>query len=684
MKFIWGGDRAAINRELHFFFRTEEGADELLLAAADFYRVFAEGTFVSYGPDRTAAGFARPRRIPLGGAKEIEVIVSAYNAAGYSCDLQLPYFGAQVFRGGELVGESGDFACYRLTDRREDVPRYSFQRGFLEIYDLTAPHTETIDCYEVEGPRLLPECLDRADYCVHAFEGREGGSPGFDEVQLPFWLDRPGYRPKEGSFDVERDFLDKLSCYTCYEFELPEEEVGFLQLFVAASEEAEVFACFDEFLPDGKWVFGRSSCFDLVGWTLPDGIHTVMTAEPYVMKHLKLFIGGEAQAVPTLIGWKNGTPSHFHAEGDSRFCAVFRAAEETFRKNAVDIYMDCPGRERAGWLCDSYFTAQAERLFTGKSEIERCFLENFLLGETPEIEQGMLPMCFPSESHDHTFIPNWAMWYVLELFGYFSRTGDESLVLLARPKIEALLSYFAGFENEEGLLEDLRGWVFLEWSVSNDPDYVKGVNFPSNMLYAKMLGCAGALYGREDLKEKAARVRSAVQRLSFDGTFYCDNAVRAGDALVPCRDHISETCQYYALFCSLPAPERFRTKMAERFGPFRSETSYPEVGRSNAFIGNFLRFFWLSEAGERERVIGEMLDYFYAMARETGTLWEHNAPTASCCHGFASAAAVLLANCLCGYRVEGGKTVFALPQDGKRYGVKLRFGRGEDAVEFDC
>ena len=126
--------------------------------------------------------------------------------------------------------------------------------------------------------------------------------------------------------------------------------------------------------------------------------------------------------------------------------------------------------------------------------------------------------------------------------------------------------------------------------------------------------------------------------------------------------------------------------MAEQFGPFRAPDVFPEVGRSNAFIGNFLRFFWLCGEGEYSRVMGEMLDYFYAMAKETGTLWEHNDPSASCDHGFASAAAVLIVRCLTGYRtVENGKFVFDeafVPP--KKYGVTLTFGEGESAVQKQC
>ena len=61
---------------------------------------------------------------------------------------------------------------------------------------------------------------------------------------------------------------------------------------------------------------------------------------------------------------------------DSDLKKVYQAAISTFRENAVDIFMDCPGRERAGWLCDSFFTARTEKYLTGKNLIEYNFLEN--------------------------------------------------------------------------------------------------------------------------------------------------------------------------------------------------------------------------------------------------------------------------------------------------------------------
>ena len=67
-----------------------------------------------------------------------------------------------------------------------------------------------------------------------------------------------------------------------------------------------------------------------------------------------------------------------------------------------------------------------------------------------------------------------------------------------------------------------------------------------------------------------------------------------------------------------------------------------KIGKSNMFIGNYLRLFWLLKEKEFERVKEECIDYFYNMSDITGTLWENNKPTASCNHGFASVVAVIL------------------------------------------
>ena len=163
-----------------------------------------------------------------------------------------------------------------------------------------------------------------------------------------------------------------------------------------------------------------------------------------------------------------------------------------------------------------------------------------------------------------------------------------------------------------------------------------------------MLEEVGKLYSDKKLLDQAKDIKNMIIQLAFNGDFFVDNAIRENGVLRRCENHISETCQYYALFTGLCPTTKFQDVMKEQFGPLRGE-AYPEIGRSNMFIGNYLRFFWLCEIEEYTKVIDECLEYFKNMADRTGTLWEHDQATASCNHGFASVAAVLLLRCLIGY-----------------------------------
>lgn len=49
-------------------------------------------------------------------------------------------------------------------------------------------------------------------------------------------------------------------------------------------------------------------------------------------------------------------------------------------------------------------------------------------------------MCYPTDSRTGNFIPNFAMWYVLELEEYLERTGDRELVDNAKAKLYGLVS----------------------------------------------------------------------------------------------------------------------------------------------------------------------------------------------------------------------------------------------------
>ena len=108
------------------------------------------------------------------------------------------------------------------------------------------------------------------------------------------------------------------------------------------------------------------------------------------------------------------------------------------------------------------------------------------------LPDGMLPMCYPADHNDGLYIPNWALWFVIQLGEYADRSGDQATVESMRPRVLRLMKWFTRYENSDGLLEKLPGWVFVEWSEANK--FVQDVNYPSNMLYAASLATAAPIY----------------------------------------------------------------------------------------------------------------------------------------------------------------------------------------------
>lgn len=639
MKHIWVNLENKINNKIVFKYKLIKKANKLVLSASAFYTVYFNNKLVSYGPERTADGYSRIREIPINEDNiEIKVLIYDYDVASLDKDFGSPFFGCEIFNNDVLVASTDDFKAFSSTKYVSDTIKFSFQRGFLEHFDLRNINEAQLSTFEVKNIKLLHGVGDKCHYKECLFDLIKAKSTiKFDTVKLP------NYTDVNNSFFKDISNLEKAGYKSCKEYELRQEKSALIKLKIRSNiTGGKILVVFDEYLQDGKWTFGRSSCSDAILIDTDSFEDEVITSTVYSLKHLKIITNNELiEVTPSLILIQNDEVPEVKKTGDEKLDLILEAARNTFMQNAVDIFTDCPGRERGGWLCDSFFTALAERFFTGKNEIERCFLENFILGTFEELDKGMLPMVFPAQ--DKLFIPNWAMWFVLELEQYYLRTGDRSLIDFAKNKVYDLFEYFEHYENDWALLEDLPGWVFVEWSDAGTEDFVKGVSYPTNMLYAAMHEAASRLYNDKKLSEKAIEIRLAISKNSFDCKLYHDNALRIkGEEISVVKEHTSETCQYYALFFKMRDDKQFTDFVKNELGPLRNKEAHKDIPRSNSFIGNYLRFLWLNQIGEIEQIKKEAVDYFFKMASYSGTLWEKDSPTASCNHGFASSIAPIL------------------------------------------
>lgn len=680
----------------------------LRITGSTIYRLYVNGAFVGHGPARAAKGFYRVDDWDLSnrvkdGKNVIAVEVAGYNSNSYYVLDQPSFLQAELRNGDTVLAATGDtakpFSAHIIEERVQKVCRYSFQRPFTEYYRLKPGYdawrsdpsvkTPEVACSVVGEKKLIargisyPRFTKRPAVTNLGFgTATEGPAPehpwkdrsfvnvgpklkGFPEAELAVTpsvdLQRFSYAKSEGAptlFSAPFGVLAEKNGYCMLDFGT--NLTGFVGATLDCKKACRVYFLFDEVLSNDDVDWRRLGCVNIVAFELEPGTYTVESIEPYTLRYLKvLALDGDCTVTnPYIREYANPDAGEAQfASPDLRLNRLFDAGRETFVQNSVDVFMDCPHRERAGWLCDSFFTARSASDLCGQTTVERNFIENYLLPATfDDLPEGMLPMCYPADHYDGVFIPNWAMWFVMQLQEYYLRSNDRDMVDALKPRVMALLKYFDKFKNEDGLLEKLESWVFVEWSDANK--YVQDVNYPSNMLYASVLEVAGSLYSMPELNDQAKRMREVILKQSYDGEFFVDNAVRKDGKLEVTRNR-TEVCQYFAFFFNVANPDSHPglwKKLAHEFGPTRKDKNlYPEVGAANSFVGNMLRFEILSRYGRSAQILPESIDYLLYMADRTGTLWENVKEEASCNHGFASHIVHTLYRDVLGVTVEAGQ-----------------------------
>ncbi len=672
---IWEkGKENEINSRLQFKAVVGKFSDATVkIATSGVYNLFVNGEFLCYGPARAGKNHFRMDEIDVSGCliKDRNVViieVAGYNINSFAVMNQSSFLQAEIIGNGSVIAFTGDgFTARKNPNYYRKVPRYSFQRGLTESYHydstddtfFTDTNKGDIVLFETENKTIISryapypkyEKLDAVPVSSGLYSYAKEKSEWWDrscninETLLGFRKSELDVSPAEECINMEfapacNDIKARLNKHEYSVYKLPFEASGFLNLSVNCNKKSKIYVLFDEILTDnGSINFRRMSCSNSIRFDLCEGKHNLRLFEVYSMQYIQVAVEeGECEVGEIGLTEYKHPPVYIPEMKSPVLRKIGVAASENFRQNSVDLFMDCPSRERAGWLCDSFFTARAERKITGKSLIEKSFLENFLHEENYAfLPDGMLPMCYPSDFYDGNFLPQWTLWLILQLKEYLIRSNDKDLINRFENKIHKLLAFFAKYENESGLLESLPGWNFIEWSKAND--LVAGVSYPTNMLYSAALRSAGELYSCEAYSDKSLRVREEVLRQSFNGEYFVDNAERVNGKLVLGKE-ISEVCQYYAFFMNVATKETHKElfdNLINNFGPSRKNPEKTaHIHPAAPFIGYILRLDILVQNGFYDDLSRNIEEYFYDMALKTGTLWEHAKSSASCCHGFAS------------------------------------------------
>lgn len=685
----YASNHEKLNR--HLVFRQSLGSligVTLNLAAVDFYRLTVNGIFVGFGPARTAKGYARVDSYDLSdynnanGENEIIIEVSGFFCKSLSTERQNSFLCAEVILNGDAIKYTGrDFECFDDVRFVRKVERFSVQRHFGEIRDerrnpfsdehriKPRPISENIKFIERHVPLASCEVFDIDRYISKGsfVEGDPNdetlGRYGTGKKKNAYSFSPHDY-PDYGVFKEDEiedkpfrfigaatqtktsdggEMPVKLSMGEWLMVDLDLIHAGFLRFSAETNEESDVIVAFSELCDTDTFYFRRISMQNVIEYKLPANIeYNAESFEPYTFRHVAIFVKNGSITLKS-IGFRS-------FERDRRAAIkrefkspvlneIYNTALRTFAHNAVDLYSDCPSRERAGWLCDSFFSGRAEYFLYGDSVIEDAFLENFVLykneGDYPD---GVLPMCYPSDSiKNGQFIPQWDIWYVLEVCEYLTERRPNADREFFRPSVLGVLDFLKKHENQDGFLEDLPSWNFIEWSDANS--WTQNVSYPTNFLYAGMLDLAGKTFNESALCDKAKKIREKAIARSFNGEVFVDHAIRNGDGSYTNQKHISEACQYYAILYGGVDIEdkkyaRLKQYVIDNFSSFDKGDN--EFCAINAFIGLYLRMNVLMNMGYCELLAKNVETFCLNMSRTTGTLWEYREAKNSLDHGFAS------------------------------------------------
>jgi hypothetical protein len=188
-----------------------------------------------------------------------------------------------------------------------------------------------------------------------------------------------------------------------------------------------------------------------------------------------------------------------------------------------DALMDCPWREQRQWLGDGRVQLLIIQNAFGNSALPRNFIEQFAEAQLPS---GMIP-CVSTITR---FMVDYALWWVVGVLDVLLFDGDVAFAKSVFPNMVRLLEWFEDYRNADGLIEDIKDRVFIDWANVGK----EGLCAPLNAIYYLGLKAAAEIARVADdascakrWSERAGAVEKAFHPTFWDPErkFYVDNLV---------------------------------------------------------------------------------------------------------------------------------------------------------------
>jgi hypothetical protein len=363
-------------------------------------------------------------------------------------------------------------------------------------------------------------------------------------------------------------------------------------------------------------------------------------------------------------------------DGDSELPGVMALAVRGIQMCAHETYMDCPFYEQLMYVGDTRLELLTTYAMTRDDRLARRAVELF---DFSRRNGGFVNERYPS--YQPQYSTTYSLIWALMLNDYAFWRNDPAFVKARVIGLRAMLEQFEPYMNQDGLLEDLPGWSFMDWvqgwSNGDAPDGATGVSSVNNLLYvyalqkfAQVEDSLGEPLLAQRLLAKSARTAAAVRAKFWDESrgLMADNLAHT---------EFSEHGQCLALLTETLTGDQARRCFAQLLAA-------PDLKRTTIYFSFYLLETW--QKFGRGDLILKRLDFWKDLVKQgLKTPVEEPGNTRSDCHAWGSHPLFHLHASIAGIRPAspGFRTVRIAPEPGSLPKIVSRTPHPDGFITLD-
>lgn len=205
---------------------------------------------------------------------------------------------------------------------------------------------------------------------------------------------------------------------------------------------------------------------------------------------------------------------------DEKLKRVLWLCENTVKYATQERFLDCPTREKGAYLGDLMVSGRAHATLTKDTTLVKNAVYDFC--NTAFVTPGLLACACGSLMQE---IADYSLEFPAVLNWIYSLDGDIEFLKKCEPYATGVYEYYKGYENSDGLLDEVSEWNLVDWPANLRDGYdfhcerptKKGVHNVINALWYGLKIALGELYSTLGISRD---VEAEKTKKSFISAFY--------------------------------------------------------------------------------------------------------------------------------------------------------------------